>query len=437
MAIFLSILLATAVTWYFVAVAAPLRGIARYAPRDREEPLPLGPLPGLVPRALKDLAQRVKDHSLQEEELHAQLDAQRKLSSGVFDSLDSGLVLVETGLGIIFANGAFREWFSPRGEVRGRSLLEFCLNHEIAELKDEVTGGQTSEPRVLQMEVYLGGKRENRHFRVRATSAEVAGPPGRRGVLFGFEDVTRLHELETIRRDFVANASHELRTPLSILKGYLENLQDGAIDDREMAMRFLAIMEKHCDRLASIVKDLLTVSRMESYTFAPELEPIDLEDLIHSVEAQLQPLIRQNGVELRLDFEPQPFVLRVDRFSFDQIFFNLIENAIKHNAGIQLKLAIRARAERGTVLIDFSDNGIGIPREDQAFVFNRFYRVTRGRTGQTEGTGLGLSIVKHALESHGGEVSIDSKPGAGTTIRMRVPNALVTEVPAELAAVSA
>lgn len=429
MVIFLLVVLALGVAYYVVAVAGPLKNLVHYSPRDRETPLPLGPLAMLVPRRIRAQAQRTKDDALHEAELRAQLDAQRKLSSGIFDSLDSGLVLVEAGLAIIFANGAFREWFSPRAAYQGRSLLELCLHHEIAEMAEELLRNQGGEPRVLDLEVYEEGKLHHRHFRVRATPAEVEGLPARKGVLFVFEDVTRLRELETIRRDFVANASHELRTPLSILKGYIENLQDGALEEPEMARRFLGIMEKNCDRLTSIVKDLLTVSRLESYTFSLELEPIDLEECVHGVAEQLKPLICAHGVELALEIHPRPFLMRGDRFSFDQIFFNLIENGIKHNAGRDLRLTVRARMEGETAFIEFQDNGIGIPKEDQPFVFNRFYRVTRGRTGQAEGTGLGLSIVKNALEAHGGEVSIESRPGAGTKIQMRVPNARVALEP--------
>lgn len=427
MVIFLLIVLALAAAYFWVAVVGPLRRLTSYSPQDKEDSLPLGPMPFLVPQAVRRLAQRVKDEVLLESEMRAHLLAQRRISSGIFDSLDSGVVLVESGLAITFGNGAFRKYFSPRGDFLGRSLLELCLHHEIAEMAEEQIRGTGGDARVLDLEVYLEGRLQHRHFRVRATPAELEGSPGRKAILFVFEDVTRLRELETIRRDFVANASHELRTPLSILKGYIENLQDGALEDPEMARRFLGIMEKNCDRLTSIVKDLLTVSRLESHTFSLELEPIDLEECVHGVVEQLKPLICANQVALVLDIEPRPFLLRADRFSFDQIFFNLIENAIKHNAGRELRLTVHARQVGETALIDFQDNGIGIPKEDQPFVFNRFYRVTRGRTGIAEGTGLGLSIVKNALEAHGGEVAIDSRPGAGTKIQMRLPNARVAQ----------
>lgn len=421
----LFILLAAGTVYYLLAVARPLERLTRYQPRSRQEPLPLGGLEPIVPSRISRLGVRLRDLAVHEAEQREQLNYQRKLSSSIFDSLDSGLVLAQPNLNIVFANGAFREWFCPRGDYEGRSLLELCLHHEVAELSDLVSHQLEAEPRTLELEVYVEGKLQRRFFRVAATPAEVEGAAhnGRMGVLFVFEDVTRLRELETIRRDFVANASHELRTPLSILKGYLENLQDGAMDDRELAMKFLKIMEKHCDKLASIVKDLLTVSRLESFTFSLEPEVIDLRECVDGVAEQLQPLIRSHGVEFSLDLDPEPFRVRGDRFCFDQIFFNLMENSIKHNAERELRLTVYARMEGNRARIEFRDNGIGIPQQDQPFVFNRFYRVTRGRTTTAEGTGLGLSIVKHAVEAHGGEVSIESRPGYGTTIQMVLPNA--------------
>lgn len=438
MTTFLLILLALGVAYHYLAVIRRLKRLTRPVETPR---VPGAKAPGyevLLPGIVAEVGQRLRDLQGEQTLLREQLSNERKLNSSIFDALESGLVLVGEGLGVVFANGAFRRWFSPRSSPNGHSILELCLNHEIGELRESVLAQQEGEVRTIEMEVYHEGRLQKRHFRVHASPADTVAAEGQDRVLFVFEDVSRLRELETIRRDFVANASHELRTPLSILKGYIENLREGAIDDREVAMRFLATMEKHCDRLTSLVKDLLTVSRLESFSFSLEPELLELEECASGIIDQLQPLLRAHGVQVELDCEPSPFHIRVDRFCFDQILFNLMENSVKHNAGRDLRITLHARHQGQFSLIEFRDNGVGIPQQDQQFVFNRFYRVTRGRTTSAEGTGLGLSIVKHAVEAHGGDVSVESRPGAGAIIRMRVPHLPESEGgAAPVAAVSA
>lgn len=417
---FLFLIIIVLLLYIFLGLLRPLRKLRDYQPQPDDE----GGLFShgwLRPSSLFELEQRLRDAGVVEDRLRRELETQRRLNSTIFNSLDAALVLSASNLEILFANGVFKESFAPEEPAVGRSLMEVCVHHEIEELAQRALSTGHSQTMQFDLEVYEQKRLVTKNFRVRAQLADVESVGEDPKLLFVMEDVTRLRELETIRRDFVANASHELRTPLSIISGYIENLLDGAIEDRDLARRFLVTMQKHSIRLTSIVKDLLTVSRLENYSFSLELETLQLDECVSSVEEQLQPLIRSSGAVIETNWQEKPFLMRGDRYCFDQIFFNLIENSLKHNSSDDLRIVIEAGYEGDDAVIVYRDNGSGIPMQDQPFVFNRFYRVTRAGRNQAEGTGLGLSIVKKAIDAHGGQVQLESRAGAGVTIRMRLP----------------
>lgn len=388
------------------------------------EDLPPSALPS--PKAIDLLHRRLREDARVIHRLQTELDDTKRLENSIFECLDTGLVLTEEDFSIVFANAAFINRFRANGQnVAGRSILEVCVSHELESIGKQALEEGATGIYHLDLEA-TGGDDDDRslttrNFEVRGIRAESQEGPRRR-LLYLFDDQTRLRELETIRRDFVANASHELRTPLSIITGYVENLIDGAVDNRELALRFLDIMRKHCARLNNIIKDLLTVSRLENYSMALEIEAIDLGDCIRGVTEQLQPVIREHETEIQTEFSPEPLTINGDRFCFDQIFFNLIENSIKHNKQDNITVFISASQEKdGATRIIYRDNGMGIPLQDQPFVFNRFYRVTRGGRPPAEGTGLGLAIVRKAVDAHGGTVKLVSQPNAGLRLEFYFP----------------
>jgi two-component system phosphate regulon sensor histidine kinase PhoR len=230
--------------------------------------------------------------------------------------------------------------------------------------------------------------------------------------------VTEVRTLEAVRREFVANVSHEFRTPLSIIKGYVETLLDGALDDRPMAVRSLEVIQKHGDRLALLINDLLTVSRMEHRALDLKYCLISLRQILDRVLEQLDSRVRERkaSVELALDIEH----IEVDPPRMEQVFFNLLSNALQYSGeGVQLRISARQR--RDEIEIAFADDGPGIPYQDQPHIFERFYRVHKDRSRDAGGTGLGLSIVKHVVMAHGGHVSVRSTPGAGATFKIALP----------------
>lgn len=235
-------------------------------------------------------------------------------------------------------------------------------------------------------------------------------------------DVSDARQLEQIRKDFVANASHELRTPLTIINGYLETLVDDGVGDKDLAKRVLPVMQKHGERIAHIIEDMLTISKLESSNETLKKKRFDLKKCAKDVAARLAPVAEEQQAVIILDFETDAHSIIGDAFYWDQIFFNLVENALKENEAPDLTVTIAMLTEADQQVISVTDSGVGIPKAALAHVFNRFYRVDENRNADKKGTGLGLSIVKRAVEAHGGTIRVESTPGVETAFIMILPS---------------
>ena len=237
-------------------------------------------------------------------------------------------------------------------------------------------------------------------------------------------DVTQNERTLQMRRDFVANASHELRTPLTIIRGYLETLIDepDTADDPTQRTRALSLMKTHTERIVRLVEDMLTISRLERGDRALlRMEDFALQELVAKVAERLEPVSAAQGAAITLLFPPAPLQLHGDPFYWSQVFYNLMENALKNNAQ-KSDLALCLRAEQradGSVSISVEDNGCGITPDKLPYIFNRFYRADE--TGRVKGTGLGLSIVRHAVEAHGGHITAESERNTRTRFTIELP----------------
>ncbi len=230
-------------------------------------------------------------------------------------------------------------------------------------------------------------------------------------------DVSELRRLEKIRRDFVANVSHELRTPLASIRAMAETLQDGAMKDEEVAGQFLGTIVTEVQRLTRISEDLLILSDAESRS--PEKAPFNLSALIEKVLTRFQPQAEKAGIALDGQVQAR---LRVEanHDQIEQVLVNLVDNAIKYTSGGgQVRLTAERLPDR--VAVHVADTGIGIQEKDLPRIFERFYRVDKARSRRSGGTGLGLSIVKHIVESHGGQVTVDSEFNHGSTFTFTIP----------------
>jgi len=352
-----------------------------------------------------------------QQQTSAEAKAQQQV---LFNSMIEGLLLLDRSQKIYLANRAFKDLFGLKIEARGKTILEVLRLHELEELVQRVQ----AEGQVFDYEVKLPGLAE-RWLRVNASViANTAGE--REGMILVFHDLTRLKQLERTREEFVANVSHELRTPLSLIKGYVETLLDGARNNPEVAQRFLKIIERNTSRLDLLIQDLLTISALESGRMKLNLQPVDARALAEKVLGDLHGKAEAKHVTLTNALPLLP--ARADANRLEQVFANLVDNAIKYGRSNGQVTVGGRQLDDGRIEVFVQDDGPGIPPEALDRVFERFYRVDKARSRDQGGTGLGLSIVKHIVQAHGGEVWARSEPGKGATIFFTLP---ADPVPAE------
>ncbi len=351
----------------------------------------------------------------------------REERNRLLDALGDAFLLVDAQGIIRFANSAALELFGSR-ELIQRPVSETFLDPRLSRalLRCLETGETVQSRVVLPQQSSPRGDQENRGTNAwiidaaRLPSAEAVDPLTRVMI----RDVTTEHQIEQIRKDFVANASHELRTPMAIISGYLENLlDDNMLDDPEMARRFLSVMRKHAERISRIVEDMLVISRLESGELNTlKIEPFRFRSCIKDILERLESVIRAQNAEVSVVMPDDTLILHGDRFYWTQVLFNLVENALKQNPHPGLRVEIGCKLMEDSHHIWIADNGIGIPSADLAHIFRRFYRVEKHHSQrEIKGTGLGLSIVKRAIEAHGGNISVTSTPGRETKFLIIVP----------------
>jgi two-component system phosphate regulon sensor histidine kinase PhoR len=296
----------------------------------------------------------------------------------------------------------------------GKHYLEVFRDPELNDLIQTTLASKQGQRRSLSLLSQPG-----RFFHVQSSLIRDRGS-GVGGVIVVFHDVTDLKRLERIRQEFVANVSHELRTPLTAIKGYVEALLDGGLENSSQAEQFLQVIDRHASRMDKIVSDLLLLSELESSDLSLKKEEISLAELIHSAVDALRPVAESKKQAIQLRLPPELPSIMGDGQKIHQVMLNLLHNAINYTPeGGQI--SIETRVDANGLEVSVSDTGIGIPGEDLPRIFERFYRVDKGRSRELGGTGLGLSIVKHIVEAHGGRVSAESKPGQGSRFSLFLP----------------
>jgi len=334
----------------------------------------------------------------------------------LFNSMVEGVMLLDEHGRVSLVNQSLERQFRLMLDVRGLTVAEALGRQDVAGLVERLR--QSRE--VLTIEIELNGG--NPRF-LEVNAAAVLDRNGRpQGATLVFHDLTRIRQFENTRREFVANVSHELRTPLSLIKGYAETLIHGAKDNPELNLRFLQKIERHSNRLTNLIEDLLTISRLESGQVHLRQDAVDLRALGAHVVEDLQARAEEKGCTL-YNRIPAGLQARGDLDRLQQVFVNLVDNAIKYGK-TGGRVALEAKETPGPwVQVCVSDDGPGIPPEARERIFERFYRVDKARSRETGGTGLGLSIVKHIVQSHGGEVWVESEPGLGSHFFFTLPKA--------------
>jgi two-component system phosphate regulon sensor histidine kinase PhoR len=351
------------------------------------------------------------------EEISKEKDYLQTILKGMME----GVLIVDGRGRILMVNDALRNVLSLTSDVTDKMPLEVIRN---AELEGAITNvAREGKNMALELNVAVPG---GRIFEVNvvgilpSSNSTGKGSEGVRGAVAVFHDITRLKELEKIRQDFVANVSHELRTPLTTIKGYAETLLEGALKE-EVASQFVQVIKKHTDRLTKIVEDLLMLSKIESKEFQLKIEVIPLPDFISDVIDFVKEAAEKKKISISQSKIPSSLAVEADRNYLEQVLINLLDNAIKytHEGGGVMILAIEK--DQREIQFSIEDNGIGIPKEDIPRIFERFYRVDKGRSQELGGTGLGLSIVKHLVQAHGGRIWVESQLEKGSTFYFTLP----------------
>lgn len=261
-----------------------------------------------------------------------------------------------------------------------------------------------------------------RYFEAFVSSIAVGGLPA---VLIVLHDQTSIRRVEEMRADFVANASHELRTPLAALTGFIETMQGPARDDPAARERFLGIMREQAWRMARLIDDLLSLSRIELRAHLPPDTPVDLVPIVRQVVDGLQTLAQDRGVTVHVESANQPLTVLGDRDELLRLFENLIENGLKYGASGKRVDIVLARHDasdgKAEASVAVRDYGPGIAAEHLPRLTERFYRADVGESRAQGGTGLGLALVKHILNRHRGRLAIESQIGQGATFTVRLP----------------
>lgn len=332
----------------------------------------------------------------------------------ILGAMEEGVVVVDRQHVVKLANPPLLRLFNLTADPTGQRVLE---NFRSAGL-DELVSLALSTWQPQAREISIGVEKTPRLFAVSAMPMRNA--TGEEGVVAIVRDVTRLRQLEDMRREFVANVSHELRTPLSIFHGYLENLRDNPDLPRKELVEIIGVLEKHSLRLNALVEDLLILARLESRDLHLQLEEIDLGPFLREIVADWKLRSSRKEITLTLEIARDLPPIHADVLRIEQVMNNLIDNAIKYTPSGGA-VTVRAGAGGDHVELRIEDNGVGIEPRDLPHIFERFYRADKARSREQGGTGLGLSIVKHIAQTHGGTVTAESTYGIGTTIILRLP----------------
>lgn len=387
------------------------RGAERFAAGDFSHRL-------TVPETaeLGSLAQTLNRMAAQLAEQIAVITQQRNEQEAILESMHEGVLALDTQERVITVNRAAEALLGVVAtQAKGHTIQEVVRNVALQRLL--VAAVHSPEPTTA--DIVLRGADER--F-LQATATALRDAQGQEiGVLVVLNDVTQLRRLENIRRDFVSNVSHELKTPITSIKGFVETLRDGALEDRVHAERFLGIIARHAERLHAIIEDLLVLSRLEQDSDMYEMPRVEtciaevvqaaMLDCAAKAAARQVTVVPACAAELRA---------AVNAPLLEQALVNLLDNAITYsNPGHCVWVS--AYQEDDTLVIAVRDEGMGIPQEHLDRIFERFYRVDKARSRESGGTGLGLAIVKHIAQVHGGQVAVTSTVGQGSTFTLRLP----------------
>ncbi|MBI5972716.1 two-component system histidine kinase PnpS [Staphylococcus caledonicus] len=329
------------------------------------------------------------------------------------ENIPSSVLMIDKHGEIVVANHAYYEVFQPDRKIENKDYTSY-LDNEIQKLILE--SFRTERPLYDQVETFINDV-HHKYFDVSCVPILSKSKKRLEGMVVVMHDITNLKKLENLRREFVANVSHELKTPITSIKGFAETLIEGAKNDEQSLDMFLNIILKESNRIESLVMDLLDLSHIEQQT---ELETsyVNLSELAYTTIDNLQNQARYKNIVIESDIE-NDVIIEAHENKMAQVITNLLSNAINYSLEDN-KVIVRVYRKGLKVNLEIEDFGIGIDKESQKHIFERFYRVDKARSRDSGGTGLGLSITKHIVEAHNGTINVESVPGEGSLFRVSI-----------------
>ena len=355
----------------------------------------------------------------------AAVESQGRELEAILDAMSEAVLALDSGLAIRIVNPAARTLFGLESDGTGRLLLEATRSSALQEVAASCL--ESGENEEAEISLFFPSLSE-RVFRVFAAplksnapgDAAVSGGDASNGVVLVLGDITALRRLERVRRDFVANVSHELRTPVQLVKGFAETLREGALEEPEQARRFVGIIERNAARMESLISDLLSLASLEREDgLRLKTELTSIAPILEGARQAILPKAAGKNMTVLVECD-EALEVKAEAGLLEQAVVNLIDNAVKYSPP-DTSVHVSAWAEQGFLLIEIRDQGFGIPASDLGRIFERFYRVDKARSRDLGGTGLGLAIVKHIAMAHGGDVSVESWEGEGSTFKIRIP----------------
>ncbi|WP_434006902.1 cell wall metabolism sensor histidine kinase WalK [Paenibacillus konkukensis] len=369
---------------------------------------------GQLGQTFNFMMERLKEAlSLNEEE-------KEKLAS-ILTNMNDGLIATDDDGKVIVINRRAKQILQVNEDTTlGKPLPEVLGISK--ETMNELQAGESSSPSMM-LQFYHDADEEQLSVRVSFTTV-YSKEKGSASTIVVLQDVTNQEKLEESRKEFVANVSHELRTPLTTIKSYLEALEDGALEEPQLAGKFVNVTRNETERMIRLVTDLLQLSRLDSNQAIISREVTDVAEMLDEVADRFSFQLEHRQIAIAIEVEPDMEEIMLDRDRIDQVLDNLVSNAIKYTPDGG-SIAIRARCPEPKWLeVSVQDNGIGIPKKDLNRIFERFYRVDKARSRSMGGTGLGLSIAREIVRAHGGTIALESEWGQGTKVTFTLPYTL-------------
>ncbi len=365
------------------------------------------PVDNIVYDELSPLLQRISRQNMLIYNQMKELAERQQEFSTLTENMNEGLVIVNAHGYILSINRRALQIFGLKEDDYLQKHI-LVVNRNL-ELKQTIENGLKGQNQELLLDL------EGRKYQIMSNPILIAGHA--RGLVLLLLDVTEKQQQEQMRREFTANVSHELRTPMTAISGYAEIMMQGLVQPQDMKP-FAEKIYKEANRLISLIADIIQLSQLDEGGSQFQMQQVALDMVMEEVEQRLQPLAEKKDVTLTM--LAQPVTVQGNRQVLQEILYNLCENAIKYNKP-QGTVQMSLQQLDGKAVVTVADTGIGIPVEEQQRVFERFYRVDKSHSRIIGGTGLGLSIVKHGVQMHHGEISMESQLGVGTKIIVRLP----------------